>query len=266
MTAQDAPTARPLISVRDMRVTYGDRLVSHLPELDVYEGECVALVGESGSGKTSALLAILGLGDFSGAHVAGSVLINGVNVVDATQAQLRRVHGTAITLVSQSPQAALNPTMRLGRLAKLALKQHGVRGREANARIGDALSRVVLPNEILKRYPHEVSGGQAQRFCIALAVALQVQCIAADEPTSALDVTVQAEILRLLDELRRERNMAMVLVSHDLALVSTLADRIVVMKDGEVVEIGSRDEVLHSPKADYTRELLAAVPVLGGTS
>ena len=266
MTLTSPANGDLLISVRDMCVTYGDRVVSQLPELDVFKGECVALVGESGSGKTSALLAILGLGDFSGAQVTGTVLINGVNVVDATQGQLRHVHGTAITLVSQSPQAALNPTMRLGRLAKLALKQHGVRGKQADVRIADALARVVLPPDILKRYPHEVSGGQAQRFCIALAVALQVQCIAADEPTSALDVTVQAEILRLLDELRRERNMAMVLVSHDLALVSTLADRIVVMKDGEVVEVGSRDQVLHSPQAEYTRELLAAVPVLGASS
>ena len=114
--------------------------------------------------------------------------------------------------------------------------------------------------------PATASGGQAQRFCIALAVALQVGCIAADEPTSALDVTVQAEILRLLDELRRERTMALILVSHDLALVSTLADHIVVMKDGQVVESGSRDAVLYSPAAEYTRELLAAVPVLGSSA
>jgi ABC-type glutathione transport system ATPase component len=255
-----------LISIRDLQVHYGDRLVSHIPELDVRAGECVALVGESGSGKTSGLQAILGLGSFSGARVSGSVCIDGVDVVGASDKELRRVHGSSITLVSQSPQAALNPTMRLGRLATLALKQHGVKGDEAKARINDALSRVVLPSDILRRYPHEVSGGQAQRFCIALAVALQVRCIAADEPTSALDVTVQAEILRLLDELRRERTMALILVSHDLALVSTLADHIVVMKDGQVVESGTRDAVLYSPTAEYTRELLAAVPVLGSSS
>jgi ABC-type glutathione transport system ATPase component len=261
-----APLAdQVLISVRDLEVRYGSRLVSRIPALDVAAGQCVALVGESGSGKTSALQAIMGLGSFSGARVCGSVLIDGVEVIGASDRKLREVHGSAITLVSQSPQAALNPTMRLGRLASLALKQHGVRGAEAKERIADALGRVVLPADILRRYPHEVSGGQAQRFCIALAVALRVRCIAADEPTSALDVTVQAEILRLLDELRRQRGMAVVLVSHDLALVSTLADQIVVMKDGEVVESGSRDRVLTSPTDDYTRELLAAVPVLGSS-
>jgi ABC-type glutathione transport system ATPase component len=259
-----APLAdQVLISVRDLEVRYGSRLVSRIPALDVAAGQCVALVGESGSGKTSALQAIMGLGSFSGARVCGSVLIDGVEVIGASDRKLREVHGSAITLVSQSPQAALNPTMRLGRLASLALKQHGVRGAEAKERIADALGRVVLPADILRRYPHEVSGGQAQRFCIALAVALRVRCIAADEPTSALDVTVQAEILRLLDELRRQRGMAVVLVSHDLALVSTLADQIVVMKDGQVVESGSRDAVLSAPSAEYTRELLAAVPVLG---
>lgn len=265
MIEQAAPGGA-LIVVRDLQVHYGQHLVSSIANLDIRQGECVALVGESGSGKTSALQAILGLGSFSGAQVSGSVLIDGVDVVRASDRELRSVHGSSITLVSQSPQAALNPTMRLGRLASLALKQHGVRGADAKTRIADALHRVVLPEEILRRYPHEVSGGQAQRFCIALAVALQVRCIAADEPTSALDVTVQAEILRLLDELRRERTMAVLLVSHDLALVSTLADHIVVMKDGQVVESGSRDQILSSPTAQYTRDLLAAVPVLGSTT
>lgn len=254
----------PLLEVTDLRVGYGGRQVSHVPRLSLAAGECVALVGESGSGKTSALLAVLGLVSGAGATVTGSVRIEGQEVVGPGERTLCGLLGSAVTLVSQSPQAALNPTMRLGRLARLALRKHGVTGAQAKARITEALRAVVLPEAVLRRFPHEISGGQAQRFCIALAVSLGVRCIVADEPTSALDVTVQAEILRLLDRLRREEGIALLLVSHDLALVSTIADRIVVMRDGSVVEAGDRDDLLAAPETDYARELLAAVPTLGG--
>lgn len=252
-----------LLEVTDLRVWYGSREVSHLPVLALHPGECIALVGESGSGKTSALLAILGLVTGSGATVSGSVRIEGHEVVGADERTLSGLHGSAVTLVSQSPQSALNPTMRLGRLIRLALKQHHVTRSDAKERIASALRSVVLPDTILSRYPHEISGGQAQRFCLALAVSLGVRCIVADEPTSALDVTVQAEILGLLDRLRREQGIALLLVSHDLALVSTIADRIVVMRDGTVVEAGDRDALLNQPQTDYAKELLAAVPTLG---
>jgi ABC-type dipeptide/oligopeptide/nickel transport system ATPase component len=158
----------------------------------------------------------------------------------------------------QSPQAALSPATRLGVLMRRALKLHG---RQATDEVmARALETVVLDREILRRYPHEISGGQAQRFAIALAIALGAEVVLADEPTSALDVTVQAEVVGVLRRLRAERDLALLLVSHDLALVSTIADRVLVMKDGAVVESGPAAEVLAEPSHPYTRELLEALP------
>jgi ABC-type glutathione transport system ATPase component len=257
--------AEPLVEVHDLRVAFAGRQVASLPELTLGAGECVALVGESGSGKTTSLLALLGLLGPAGAQVSGSVRVCGVDVLTAGERELRSIRGVRIALVLQSPQAALNPTMRLGTLARRALALHGVKGAEARGRIREALASVRLPESIARRYPHQVSGGQAQRFGIAMAVALGADVIAADEPTSALDVTVQAEVIALLQRLRAERGMALLLVSHDLALVSTLADRVVVMREGAVVESGPADQVLTAPAHDYTRELIAAVPTLEGS-
>jgi ABC-type glutathione transport system ATPase component len=162
----------------------------------------------------------------------------------------------------QSPQAALSPTMRLGTLMRRALARHGVRGDAARTRAADAVAAVLLDGDILRRYPHEVSGGQAQRFAIALAIALGAEIIVADEPTSALDVTVQAEVVAVLRRLRDERGLALLLVSHDLALVSTIADRVLIMRDGRVVESGQAATVFATPANPYTRELIAAIPVL----
>ncbi|WP_454049820.1 ATP-binding cassette domain-containing protein [Cellulomonas sp. Marseille-Q8402] len=259
MTAATAP----VVSVRDLVVRYGDRVVSAVPALDVHPGQCVAVVGESGSGKSTLLLAALGLLSGTAARVDGSVLVGGTDVLRASERVLRDLRGSAISLVLQSPQGSLNPTMRLGRLLRHALRRHGIRGAEAARRTTEALEAVRLPADIVDRYPHEVSGGQAQRFAIATAVALGAPVIAADEPTSALDVTVQAEIMAVLDRLRREQGTAVLLVSHDLALVSTVADHVVVMQDGAVVDAGDVDHVLHRSTVPYTRALLDAVPRLG---
>ncbi|MEQ6900947.1 ABC transporter ATP-binding protein [Nocardioides sp. YIM 152588] len=251
-----------LVEVRDLTVWYGGRQVSSMPRLEVRPGECVAVVGESGSGKSTLLRAMLGLLSGTPAVTTGSVTVDGRDVLFADERELRDIRGSRVALVMQSPQGSLNPTMRLGTLIRRVLKRHGVRGAEARERIAGALASVRLPEEILRRYPSEVSGGQAQRFAIAVAVALEVAVIAADEPTSALDVTVQAEVIGVLQRLREERGLAVVLVSHDLALVSTVADRIVVMKDGEVVDEGDVEHVLHESESPYTRELIDAVPVI----
>ncbi|MGN6524264.1 MAG: ABC transporter ATP-binding protein [Actinomycetes bacterium] len=250
----------PLVEVRDLRVVVGGRQISGLSELVMHRGECVALVGESGSGKTTALMAMLGLLGPMGATITGSARVCGVDVLTAKPAQLRGIRGVRIALVMQSPQGSLNPTMRLGNLLRRTLMLHGVSRSEVPRRARAALAGVQLPEAILNRYPHEVSGGQAQRFGIALALALGAEVIAADEPTSALDVTVQAEIMGLLHRFRVERGLALLLVSHDLALVSTVADRVVVMRNGDVVESGPTRELFTDPSEGYTRELLAAVP------
>ncbi|WP_327047745.1 ABC transporter ATP-binding protein [Microbispora sp. NBC_01189] len=249
-----------LISVRDLVVRIGDRVIASVPELDVAAGECVAIVGESGSGKTTTLLSTLGL--VHGADVAGSIRVGETDVLTASPARLREIRGSRAALVVQSPQAALNPTMRLGTLMRRALARHGIKGARARERAEEAVRAVLLDPEILRRHPHQVSGGQAQRFVIALALALGAQVLLADEPTSALDVTVQAEVVAVLRRLRDERGLAVLLVSHDLALVSTIADRVVVMRDGAVVESGPAAEVFARPRDPYTRELIAAVPRL----
>ncbi len=253
----------PVVRVRDLVVGYGGCQVASLPELDLLPGQCIALVGGSGSGKTTSLLAILGLLGRS-ASVTGSIRTCGVDVLTATGAGLRAIRGSRIALIMQSPQESFNPTTRFGALMRRTLALHGVRGKDAEARIARSLSNVQLPAEILRRYPHQVSGGQAQRLAIALAVALGAEVIAADEPTSALDVTVQAEVVALLQRLRAERGLAVLLVSHDLALVSTVADRIVVMQSGTVVDAGTPREIVTQSQVPYTRELIAAVPTLDG--
>jgi ABC-type glutathione transport system ATPase component len=245
-----------VIEVRDLQVRYGGRLVADVPELDVGAGECVAIVGESGSGKSTTLLSLLGLTE--NAEISGQVRVCGVDVLTASPKALRQIRGARAALVMQSPQAALSPATRLGVLMRRALKLHG---RQATDEVmARALETVVLDREILRRYPHEISGGQAQRFAIALAIALGAEVVLADEPTSALDVTVQAEVVGVLRRLRAERDLALLLVSHDLALVSTIADRVLVMKDGAVVESGPAAEVLAEPSHPYTRELLEALP------
>ncbi|MCK2212454.1 ATP-binding cassette domain-containing protein [Actinomadura sp. ATCC 31491] len=242
--------------MRDLRVSYGGRVVAGVPELDVAAGECVAIVGESGSGKSTTLLALLGL--LTDAEVTGSVRVCGVDVLSAPPRRLRELRGARAALVIQSPQAALGPATRLGVLMRRALRLHG---REAGeAAMAEAMRAVLLDPGLLRRYPHEISGGQAQRFAIALAIALGAEVVLADEPTSALDVTVQAEVVAVLRRLRAERGLALLLVSHDLALVSTIADRVLVMKDGAVVESGPAARVLAEPSHPYTRELLEALP------
>nr|WP_201760874.1 ATP-binding cassette domain-containing protein [Nonomuraea sp. K271] len=236
-------------------------MVAGVPELDVGAGECVAIVGESGSGKSTTLLSLLGLTE--NADISGHVRVCGVDVLTASPRRLREIRGARAALVMQSPQSALSPATRLGVLMRRALRLHGV-GSGKDGRLdeimAESVAAVMLDRAILRRYPHEISGGQAQRFAIALAIALGAEVILADEPTSALDVTVQAEVVGVLRRLREERDLALLLVSHDLALVSTIADRVLVMKDGEVVESGPAARVLTEPSHPYTRELLEALP------
>ncbi|TDC99157.1 ABC transporter ATP-binding protein [Nonomuraea deserti] len=252
-----------MIEVRDLRVRYAGRLAADVPELDVGAGECVAIVGESGSGKSTTLLSLLGL--TQDAEISGHVRVCGVDVLAASPRGLREIRGARAALVMQSPQSALSPATRLGVLMRRALKLHGVgrgadRGGSLDEIMAESVAAVMLDRTILRRYPHEISGGQAQRFAIALAIALGAEVILADEPTSALDVTVQAEVVGVLRRLREQRGLALLLVSHDLALISTIADRVLVMKDGEVVESGPAARVLTEPAHPYTRELLEALP------
>jgi ABC-type glutathione transport system ATPase component len=208
-------------------------------------------------------LAILGLAGHAGARVRGSITLEGRELVGLPERELREVRGRRIAMVMQSPRGALSPTLRLGTLFERTLRLHGVEKAECARRAESAMAEVRLAQDVLRRYPHQVSGGQAQRFAIALALALRADVLLADEPTSALDVTVQAEVVELLRRVRDEHGTAVLFISHDLAVIGELAERVVVMRAGEVVESGPARAVLAAPSAGYTRELIGAVPAIG---
>ncbi|HEY2937626.1 MAG TPA: ABC transporter ATP-binding protein [Gaiellaceae bacterium] len=248
------------LEIRGLDVRFGDRRVVELDALDVDAGEIVGLVGESGSGKSTTALAVLGLVESAGARVEGSVKLDGRELVGAPEAELRAIRGSRVAMIFQHPVSAFNPVFRVGDVFIRALRLHGASRADAPERARAALAEVMLARDLLHRYPHELSGGQAQRIAVALAVALRAEVLIADEATSALDVTVQAEIVDLLERLREREGIAILFISHDLAVVGRLCDRVAVMRLGRLVETGSTVEVLHAPKDPYTRELIAAVP------
>jgi peptide/nickel transport system ATP-binding protein len=248
------------LSVRDLRVRFGERTVVEIDVLDLGDGEIVGLVGESGSGKSITSLAIIGLARSLGATVEGSIKLDGLELNELTETQWRELRGDRIAMIFQSPVSSFNPVFRVGDVFVRALRLHGASRAEARDRAELAMQEVVLSPDLLRRYPHQLSGGQAQRVAIALAVALRAKVLLADEPTSALDVTVQAEILALIQRMRREEGISVLFVSHDLAVVAGLCDRVAIMQRGRIVESGETRATLRSPGDPYTRELMAAVP------
>jgi peptide/nickel transport system ATP-binding protein len=252
------------LQIRDLRVLFGDHVAASVAALDVGAGEIVGLAGESGSGKSMTIQAVLGLAGTAGATVTGSIKLDGTELTGMSPGALRAVRGRRIAAIFQSPAAAFNPVFRVGVIVTRALRLHGLSAAEARDRAAAAMRSVLLPPELLSRYPAQLSGGQLQRVAIALAIALRAEVLLADEPTSALDVTVQAEVLELLRELRDTRGMAILFVSHDLAVIAELCDRVAIMRSGQVIEQGRTQEVIAAPQQDYTRELLAAVPRLDG--
>ena len=253
------------LAIRSLRIRFGERLVVDVERLDLHPGEILGLAGESGSGKSLTALAVLGLVRMAGAEVSGSIRLDDLELVGLPEERLRELRGRRVAMIFQSPSAAFNPVFRVGQVFMRALRRHGVGTRAARAeRARAAMREVLLAPELLDRYPSQLSGGQLQRVAIALALALHSEVLLADEPTSALDVTVQAEILELLRDLRDREGLAVLFISHDLAVIAELCDRVAVMKAGRIVEAGPTGEVLARPDDPYTRELLAAVPRIGG--
>jgi peptide/nickel transport system ATP-binding protein len=256
-----APAA---ITIEDLSVAFGDREVVRLERLELRGGEILGVAGESGSGKSMTALAILGLAPTMGATVRGRVVFEGRDLLRLPERELRDIRGRRIAMIFQSPISSFNPVFRVGDVFVRTLMLHGAASRsKARERAADELRAVLLSPDLLDRYPHQLSGGQAQRVAIALALALRSEVLLADEPTSALDVTVQAEILELVRSLRDEHGMSVLFISHDLAVISELCDRIVIMREGRAVERGQAGEVLSAPREGYTRALVAAVPKLG---
>ena len=255
----------PLLDIAGLSVRAGDkRLVSGL-SLHLERGERVGLIGESGSGKSLTALAATGLLP-RGLTAEGRVRLAGTDVIGADDRQLDRLRGTAAAIVFQEPLTALDPLMRLGRQVAEPLARRAGRdgvplgGRALDAAVLGLLEDVRLPEpaRIAHAYPHEISGGQRQRVAIAMALACKPDLLIADEPTTALDVTTQAEILALLGRLVRERGMALLFISHDLPVVANTVERVVVLRQGEMVEAGPVAEVFRAPTHPYTQSLLAA--------
>jgi peptide/nickel transport system ATP-binding protein len=230
---------------------------------DVHAGEIVGLVGESGSGKTITGFSILGLIDAPGRIVAGSIKLEGRELVGLPQGELRKLRGKRIAMVFQDPSTALNPVLSIGEQMRMALAAHeSVSRAAADARARDLLARVGIPEPAkrLDAYPHQLSGGMRQRVAIAIALLNRPSLIVCDEPTTALDVSIQAQILAEMRDLARDFGTALIWISHDLATVSALASRLIVMYAGRVVEDGPIGAILRSPRHPYTRGLLDSLP------
>ncbi len=262
--------AKRLLEVRDLYVsfdTYGGEVKAvRGVSFDVHKGECVAIVGESGSGKSVTAQSLMRLIPMPpGRIVSGSIHFDGKEITRLSEREMQRVRGWEMGMIFQDPMTSLNPTMTIDRqIAEGLIKHQNVSPRQARARAIEMLERVGIPHpaERVRAYPHQFSGGMRQRVMIAIALACSPKLLIADEPTTSLDVTIQAQILEVMKRLKRELDTAIILITHDLGVVAGMADRVVVMYAGQVVEQGTVDEIFYRPQHPYTWGLLRSVPRL----
>ncbi|MBW7981126.1 dipeptide ABC transporter ATP-binding protein [Enterobacillus tribolii] len=256
-----------LLDVKSLSVHFGDsnapfRAVDRI-SYSVDQGEVIGIVGESGSGKSVSSLAIMGLIDFPGRVMAESLQFNGNDLQKISEKERRQLVGAEVAMIFQDPMTSLNPCYTVGYQIMEALKVHqGGNRKTRRQRTIDLLTLVGIPDpqSRLEVYPHQLSGGMSQRVMIAMAIACRPKLLIADEPTTALDVTIQAQIIELLLELQQRENMALVLITHDLALVAEAAHKIIVMYAGQVVEAGTAKDIFRTPRHPYTQALLRALP------
>ncbi|MCD0497911.1 ABC transporter ATP-binding protein [Achromobacter sp. MY14] len=262
-------TSSAILAIRNLSVEVagaGNRVVRNL-SLDVHAGETVCVVGESGSGKSVTSLAVMGLLPPGVLSIsAGSIRVEGEDVATASQRRLREMRATRMAMVFQEPMTALNPVHTVGKQVDEVLRLHrkGMSAAERRAKVLDMFQSVHLPDveRIFEAYPHQLSGGQRQRIVIAMALILEPKLLIADEPTTALDVTTQKQILALIKELQVKHKTAVLFITHDFGVVAEISDRIVVMNRGDLIESGTRNEILAEPKQSYTRRLVSSVPSL----
>ncbi len=261
----DDATEPDLLDVQDLAVAFGANPVVHGISFRIGAGESLGLVGESGSGKSATSLALMRLLAES-ARTGGLAMLGGEDLLTVPEPRMRRLRGTAVSMIFQEPMTALDPVMQVGEQIAEALRVHAPRlsRAEVRERVIAGLDEVALPSPAarLRDYPHQFSGGQRQRILIAMALIHRPRLLIADEPTTALDVTVQAQILALLRHLRETHGLSLLFISHDLAVVRQVADRVAVLQHGRIVEQAAADELFRHPRHPYTQKLLASAPTM----
>ena len=266
MSTGPVPSGDPLLKVEDLRVSFAteEGVVQAVDNvsLELAAGEVLAVVGESGSGKSVTAMTLMGLSRSPNAHFEGTAHYKGTELINASEDQLRRIRGAEIAMIFQDPMTSLNPVMKIGPQIVEQIQEHeALPDQQARERSIELLEKVGIPRarERIDNYPFEFSGGMRQRVMIALALSCNPSVLIADEPTTALDVTIQAQILLRMRELRDESGAAIILVTHDLGVVADIADRIAVMYAGRIVEHGTLDEIFYDPQHPYTWGLLGSI-------
>ena len=256
-----------LVDIQEERLSFftpaGEVKALNNVTLQMREGEVLGIVGESGSGKSVTAYSIMGLTAQNGKIVGGTVEFNGHKIHEMSEKELRKIRGNEVSIIFQDPMTSLNPVWTVGNQIAEAVSLHtDKKGKAAMARAKELLELVGInePEKRLKQYPHELSGGMRQRVMIAIALACEPKLLIADEPTTALDVTIQAQILELMQELKQKLGMGIIMITHDLGVVASMCDYIAVMYAGEIVEYGTTDDIFYNPKHEYTKGLLRSIP------
>ena len=258
-----------LLDIKDERLSFftpaGEVKALNGVSFSMNEGEVLGIVGESGSGKSVTAYSIMGLTAYPGKLVGGSIWINGHQMDKMTEKDMRKIRGNEVSIIFQDPMTSLNPVYTIGNQIIEVIRLHtGKTKKEAYERARELIELVGItePEKRLKQYPHELSGGMRQRVMIAIALACEPKLLIADEPTTALDVTIQAQILELMQELRQKLGMSIIMITHDLGVVASMCEKIAVMYAGHIVEYGTADEIFYNPSHEYTKGLIRSIPKL----
>ena len=258
-----------LLEIKDEKLSFftpaGEVKALNGVSFSMNEGEVLGIVGESGSGKSVTAYSIMGLTAYPGKLIGGTIYFNGHQIEKMSEKEMRKIRGNEVSIIFQDPMTSLNPVYTIGNQITEVIRLHtGKSRKEAYDRAKELLELVGInePTKRLKQYPHELSGGMRQRVMIAIALACEPKLLIADEPTTALDVTIQAQILELMQELRQKLGMSIIMITHDLGVVASMCERIAVMYAGHIVEYGTADEIFYEPKHEYTKGLINSIPKL----
>ena len=258
-----------LLEIKDEKLSFftpaGEVKALNGVSFSMNEGEVLGIVGESGSGKSVTAYSIMGLTAYPGKLIGGTIYFNGHQIEKMSEKEMRKIRGNEVSIIFQDPMTSLNPVYTIGNQITEVIRLHtGKSKKEAYDRAKELLELVGInePTKRLKQYPHELSGGMRQRVMIAIALACEPKLLIADEPTTALDVTIQAQILELMQELRQQLGMSIIMITHDLGVVASMCERIAVMYAGHIVEYGTADEIFYEPKHEYTKGLINSIPKL----